>query len=115
MSFKTILLGFSLGASAYYAYENRKAIQQEFTDTKATVTQAQDSFQAIKSNLTKLQDQIPLLQELSSDFNHKLRVFNQETQSRVEIINQRMEHLQAQTTKLNENLAQYQTKTSDNN
>ena len=71
------------GYATYQVYKNRQAIKEDVNN--------------IKVNLAVIQDQKEQLKAISEDLSYKFRVFNQETQSRLEEIHHTMDKYQITT------------------
>ncbi len=85
------------GYATYQVYKNRQAIKEGLLSAKKSSQAIKEDVSNIKVNLAVIQDQKEQLKAISEDLSYKFRVFNQETQSRLEEIHHTMDKYQMTT------------------
>ncbi|VTS21372.1 chemotaxis protein [Streptococcus pseudoporcinus] len=94
MKIKAFLIGGLASYLAFIAYQNKDKIISNLSEAKETKDQIQLDLNKIKANLTLIQSEVEKMQTISDDFAYKLRVFNKETQPKINQIKERMEKYQ---------------------
>ncbi|MGT2933893.1 chemotaxis protein [Streptococcus catagoni] len=97
MTFKSLLAVGLTSFVAYEAYKHRTHLKNTIKGVKDDKDLIQLDLDKIKANLELIQKETRKVQELSDDLNHKLRVFNQESQPVIDQIKNRMAKYQAKT------------------
>lgn len=75
-----------LGAGAYAGYKlynKRHILKEDFRLTKASFDQVQDDWTKVQHNLTKVTQQLPVLETVISDLGYKTQVFQKEMEARL--------------------------------
>ncbi|MBA2796474.1 chemotaxis protein [Streptococcus porcinus] len=94
MKIKPFLIGGLASYIAYMAYQNKDKIISNISDAKETKDKIQLDLNSIKANLKLIQSEAEKIQTINDDLTYKLRVFNQETQPKINQIKERMEKYQ---------------------
>ncbi|EFR45091.1 hypothetical protein [Streptococcus pseudoporcinus] len=94
MKIKAFLIGGLASYLAFIAYQNKDKIISNLSEAKETKDQIQLDLNKIKANLALIQSEVEKIQTISDDLAYKLRVFNKETQPKINQIKERMEKYQ---------------------
>lgn len=76
------------GFAAYQAYQKREEYTQEITDVNDISNRIVDDISKISRSIEDINQQLPKLESNSKDLDYKRRLFEQETNSRLEEIGQ---------------------------
>ncbi|SDL84401.1 hypothetical protein SAMN05216470_1559 [Streptococcus equinus] len=76
------------GFAAYQAYQKREQYTQEITDVNDISNRIVDDISKISRSIEDINQQLPKLESISKDLDYKRRLFEQETNSRLEEIGQ---------------------------
>ncbi|SDQ45077.1 hypothetical protein SAMN04487837_1622 [Streptococcus equinus] len=76
------------GFAAYQAYQKREEYTQEITDVNDISNRIVDDISKISRSIKDINQQLPKLESISKDLDYKRRLFEQETNSRLEEIGQ---------------------------
>lgn len=87
------LLGL-LAYGAYKAYDNREKIRAGLAESLEAFDRAQMDWEIIQDQLQIISQEADIIKDYKEDLTYKFKVFNQEAQSRLNQINQRLEKWQ---------------------
>ncbi|MCR5492903.1 MAG: hypothetical protein K6F12_04480 [Streptococcus sp.] len=76
------------GFAAYQTYQKREQYTQEITDVNDISNRIVDDISKISRSIEDINQQLPKLESISKDLDYKRRLFEQETNSRLEEIGQ---------------------------
>lgn len=79
------ILAASLGA-AYLAYQRRDQLKTGLANAQTSLKEGQDSLHSLQGKVETLNQKVSQAQDLTKDFNYKLRVFQQESQPHLQAI-----------------------------
>lgn len=87
-----LLLGLAgcAGYAAYHVYKNRDQFKAEMTKADAISESIATDIAKIHRSIDDINNQLPRLQTISQDLDYKRRLFEQETNSRLEQIKARL-------------------------
>ncbi|SDJ11746.1 hypothetical protein [Streptococcus equinus] len=74
------------GFAAYQAYQKREEYTQEITDVNDISNKIVDDISKISRSIEDINQQLPKLESISKDLDYKRRLFEQESNSRLEQI-----------------------------
>lgn len=76
------------GFAAYQTYQKREQYTKEITDVNDISNRIVDDISKISRSIEDINQQLPKLESISKDLDYKRRLFEQETNSRLEEIGQ---------------------------
>lgn len=86
----------ALAYGAYYAYTRREDIKAGYEDLKESAGYISHDLDRINHNLAIIQEQSQVLGQISEDLTYKSRVFQNETQARLKVIQDRLSKYQTE-------------------
>ncbi|MGT2906724.1 hypothetical protein [Streptococcus dentiloxodontae] len=84
------------GFAAYQAYKHREEIKAGFYDIKESSSAINQDIDKIKDSLATITEQRAVLAKISQELTYKIRVFQNETQARLDEIQKRLKKYQTE-------------------
>lgn len=94
MKVKAFILAGLTSFAAYTAYQKRDQIKSGLAEANSEKDLIQMDLDNIKVNLNRIQTEIQKIQSIGDDLTYKVRVFNQDTQPKINQIKERMDKYQ---------------------
>ena len=74
------------GYTAYHIYKNRDQLKTEIAEADDIIEKISTDITKIRRSIDDINNQLPTIQTISQDLDYKRRLFEQETNNRVEQI-----------------------------